>query len=489
MKKIYFVLTIISICLLTTSCYYDDTDIKNTFDKYVENQDSINIKTSQEQGEAMEKTLQMLKDLEISIRTYMDDSLSVEFQQEIDNLNSLIDDLQNADDSICTWVSNTYATLEQYEQLSNLLSLTKDELLDEMANMDSTLRADVNAQLLTLESSMKDWVSNQLKGYYTISEVDSLLQLERAHTAELIAEVDSCLNAKIDSVDSALQDSLKSVNDALLDSIALLQQSIIHNQIEIDSARAQITREYQAAISTAIEQYDGQIKGYISNQIDSINTQLSAAIDTIKQDIRAIQEDIQEINDKLSKIEERLSNLESSLNNLLKQIQSVTYLPQYTDGTVQISRSIGKVDSIWNNYVDTIKTADGEKDSVYIPIKELLHVDTMFVLSCEPIEFLITPTESVEAITEQMLSVKSVDQKPRMAPAVNSQPNSSFTLELTAKDTQSGVIQIILKDTEGLRNWFYSNKHTSLALFIDDESTNTHINSGFVVELVRKDTF
>lgn len=489
MKKIFFILAIISTCLLMTSCYYDDTDIKNALDEYVEKQDSININTSQEQSEAMEKTLQKLKDLEASIRSYMDDSLSVKFQQEIDSLTSLIVDLQNADDSIYSWVSSTYTTLEQYEQLSNLLSLTKNELLNEMADMDSTLRADINTQLLVLESSMRDWVSNQLKGYYTISEVDSLLQLERANTAELIAQLHSAMNAKVDSLDAALQDSLNFINNALLDSIALLQKSIINNQIEIDSARAQLTREYQTAISGAIESYDGVIKSYIATQIDSINLQLTASIDTIKQDIQSIQNDINNISNKVTEIEDRLSNIEKTLANLLKQIQSVTYLPQYVDGSVQISRSITKIDTIWNTYTDTIKSQINGTDSLYIPHKDLIRIDTTFVLNCEPIEFLITPSTCVEVISEQMLSVKLLAQKPRLAPAINSQTNSSIALELTAKDVASGIIQISLKDSEALRDWYFSNTPTSLALFIDDEATNTHINSGFVVELIRKDSF
>ena len=475
-------------CSLLKSCYYDDTAIKDAFDEYIEKQDSINIKTSQEQSDAMLETLQLLEDLEVAIRAYIDDSLSVEFQNEIDSLNSLIVELQNADDSICSWVSNTYATLEQYEELSNLLSLAKNELLEDMANMDSTIRADINTNLFALESSMKDWVSNQLKGYYTITEIDSLLQIERTNTADLIGALDSVMDAKMDSINTALHDSIESMNRSLLDSITILQNAILDNQIEIDSLRAQITREYQIAIIEAIEEYDGEIKGYIKNQVDSINAELNIIIDDIEKDVQTIKGDIDELKENLDKIEGRLSNLETSLENLSKQIQSVTYLPQYTDGTVQIFRSISKIDTIWNSYTDTIKTVNGE-DSIYIPHKELERVDTIFEFSCEPIEFLITPIICADAITEQMLSVRLLNQKQRVSSSINLQLNSSFALELTAKDSQSGIIQIKLKDSEELRNWYNSKALTSLALFVDDEETKTHISSGFVVELIRKDDF
>lgn len=488
MNKIKVLLMIMLTCSLLTSCYYDDTTIKEAFDEYVEKQDSINIKTSQEQSDAMLETLQLLEGLEVVIRTYIDDSLSVEFQNEIDSLNSLIVELQNADDSICSWVSNTYATLEQYEELSNLLSLAKNELLEDMANMDSTIRADINTNLFALESSMKDWVSNQLKGYYTITEIDSLLQIERTNTADLIGALDSAMNAKMDSIDTALQDSIESMNKSLLDSIAILQSAIIDNQIEIDSVRAQMTREYQTAVANAIEEYDGEIKGYIKNQVDSINAELNIIIDDIEKDVQTIKGDIDELKENLDKIEGRLSNVETSLENLSKQIQSVTYLPQYTDGTVQIFRSISKIDTIWNSYTDTIKTVNGE-DSIYIPHKELERVDTIFEFSCEPIEFLITPIICADAITEQMLSVRLLNQKQRVSSSINSQLNSSFVLELMAKDSQSGIIQIKLKDPEELRNWYNSKALTSLALFVDDEETKTHISSGFVVKLIRKDDF
>ena len=488
MNKIKVLLMIMLTCSLLTSCYYDDTAIKDAFDEYIEKQDSINIKTSQEQSDAMLETLQLLEDLEVAIRAYIDDSLSVEFQNEIDSLNSLIVELQNADDSICSWVSNTYATLEQYEELSNLLSLAKNELLEDMANMDSTIRADINTNLFALESSMKDWVSNQLKGYYTITEIDSLLQIERTNTADLIGALDSVMDAKMDSINTALHDSIESMNRSLLDSITILQNAILDNQIEIDSLRAQITREYQIAIIEAIEEYDGEIKGYIKNQVDSINAELNIIIDDIEKDVQTIKGDIDELKENLDKIEGRLSNLETSLENLSKQIQSVTYLPQYTDGTVQIFRSISKIDTIWNSYTDTIKTVNGE-DSIYIPHKELERVDTIFEFSCEPIEFLITPIICADAITEQMLSVRLLNQKQRVSSSINLQLNSSFALELTAKDSQSGIIQIKLKDSEELRNWYNSKALTSLALFVDDEETKTHISSGFVVELIRKDDF
>ena len=461
MNKIKVLLMIMLTCSLLTSCYYDDTAIKDAFDEYIEKQDSINIKTSQEQSDAMLETLQLLEDLEVAIRAYIDDSLSVEFQNEIDSLNSLIVELQNADDSICSWVSNTYATLEQYEELSNLLSLAKNELLEDMANMDSTIRADINTNLFALESSMKDWVSNQLKGYYTITEIDSLLQIERTNTADLIGALDSVMDAKMDSINTALHDSIESMNRSLLDSITILQNAILDNQIEIDSLRAQITREYQ---------------------------ELNIIIDDIEKDVQTIKGDIDELKENLDKIEGRLSNLETSLENLSKQIQSVTYLPQYTDGTVQIFRSISKIDTIWNSYTDTIKTVNGE-DSIYIPHKELERVDTIFEFSCEPIEFLITPIICADAITEQMLSVRLLNQKQRVSSSINLQLNSSFALELTAKDSQSGIIQIKLKDSEELRNWYNSKALTSLALFVDDEETKTHISSGFVVELIRKDDF
>ena len=249
-----------------------------------------------------------------------------------------------------------------------------------------------------------------------------------------------------------------------------------------------MTREYQTAVANAIEEYDGEIKGYIKNQVDSINAELNIIIDDIEKDVQTIKGDIDELKENLDKIEGRLSNVETSLENLSKQIQSVTYLPQYTDGTVQIFRSISKIDTIWNSYTDTIKTVNGE-DSIYIPHKELERVDTIFEFSCEPIEFLITPIACVDAITEQMLSVRLLNQKQRMPSSINSQLNSSFALELTAKDSQSGIIQIKLKDSEELRNWYNSKALTSLALFVDDEETKTHISSGFVVKLIRKDDF
>ena len=88
-----------------------------------------------------------------------------------------------------------------------------------------------------------------------------------------------------------------------------------------------------------------------------------------------------------------------------------------------------------------------------------------------------------------MLSVRLLNQKQRVSSSINSQLNSFLELELTAKDKELGVIQIKLKDSQYLRDWYNGKDFATLSLFIDDEETKTHISSGFVVELIRKDDF
>lgn len=444
MKTFQQILLVFAAGCMLTGCYYDDTDIKQTIDENKATQDSINVKTSVQQGDAIEQTLQLLTELKDNIYTYLNDSLSVAFQNQIDDLQSQIVSLKNSDDSICTWIQNTYTTLEQYEELSTLLSTTKEELMGAMENMDSTLRADITAQINALESSTKDWVSSQLQGYYSITEIDSLLQLQRTDIVSLMA-----------NQDSLVLDSLSKVNSSLLDSIDNLRNAIHANQDNIDSVRVQLTREYQAEISTAINEYDGQIKGYIKNQIDSINNQISLSIESIKDDIETIKQDIDIINQRIEDVVQRIDALETDVNKLLSQIQSVTYLPKYTDGLVKVNKIL---------------------------------VDEDYEYQAEPIEFLVRPEECAEALELSMLSIKSIAPQVRHAPSIYANPSNDFEIELFIKgDTpsQKGIIQISLKDNEKLRRWYESTESATIALFIDNDATNTHVNSGFVISLSR----
>ena len=477
MKAIKNLIILFSVGCMLTGCYYDDTEIKQTIDDNKAVQDSINIKTSEQQGDAMIQTEQALTELKNTIYTYLSDSLSVEFQNQIDDLQSQIIELKNADDSIVSWVQSTYATLEQYDSLSNLLSLTKNELTDAMVDMDSTLRADITMQINALESSMKSWVSSQLQGYYTIVEIDSLLQLERINYAALIAQQDSIV-----------LDSLSKVNSSLLDSISALRSEIIANQESIDSARAQLTRGYESAISTAITEYDGQIKGYIRSQIDSIDNKLCQSIDSIKQDIVSIKLDINAIKFRMDTLEGRIDSLESEVNKLLSQIQSVTYLPQYTDGLVKINKVIVSKDTIWNSYTDTIKSIVDGSDSLYISHKDIVRIDTTYAYNSDPIEFLVRPEECVDVINVSMLTIKSIAPQVRHAPGINANPSTGFEIDSFVKgesSSQKGIIQITLKDNAALRSWYESSNSATIALYIDNEDTNTHVNSGFVVSLSR----
>ena len=478
-KHLFFVLAVGSVL---TGCYYDDTDIKQTIDDNKAAQDSINIKSSEQQGDAMLKTEQALSELD-NIYTYLSDSLQVEFQNQIDSLQSQIVALKNSDDSIVTWVQNTYTTLEQYDALSALLSQTKEELIDAMSAMDSTLRDVISAQINALESSMKSWVSTQLQGYYTIADIDSLLQLERINYTTLIADGDSIV-----------LDSLSKVNSTLLDSITALRKGLSDNQASIDSARTQLTRSYQTAITEAITEYDGKIKEHIKTQIDSIDNKITLSLDSIKKDIASINEEIKSvklrldaIEGRLDSLEDRVDDLETDMDKLLSQIQSVTYLPQYTDELVKVNKVIASKDTTFNTYTETIKSVITGEDSTYIEHKDIVRIDTTYSYHCDPIEFLVQPEECVTALETSMLSVKTIAPQVRHAPGINSNPSSTFEIEsfIKGENAQKGIIQITLKDNEALRNWYESTSTATLALFIDNDATNTHVNSGFVVTLSR----
>ena len=256
--------------LLLCGCRYDDSDLVHR----IENLESrvatidgqigaINITIDELDAFASELEL-LIKEVESTADANAEDIAQLESAKE--SIESRIAELRDyVDRGIAenrSWVAATYATLSQYKSLAEDVAYIKATL----SNFDSK----IDGRISTLEGVMKYWVNSQLTGYYTIAEVEALLE--------------SMLQT-IDDEHTAIRDELKSLSSAM------------------NSMKASIVVAYTKAIEEAITQNSGVIDAKIAAEIEAVNSRIDSEVANINERIDAIEARVEELEDALDRIQ------------------------------------------------------------------------------------------------------------------------------------------------------------------------------------------
>lgn len=295
------------------------------------------------QGEISSAKEEVLEQLE-SVKSELVDELSKidsavallqskdsELEQKIAELRSYVnDELSKTTD----WVSATFATLDQYNALVNevadvksliasvndsisvleskLINKINDDIAAAVSSLSETIQQKVNeltnayieavaaakseiaaaytsaiqSAIANLDDSLRAWVGEQLAGYYTIAEVDAKI---------------AALLAQLSSDDLALVEELNGLKE------------------QLKSTAEDITEAYKKAIEEAIASNGGEID---SKQLEAINNRIDAEIATI--------------NGKLAELQKQVDKNTADIAKLLARIQSVSYVPRYSDGKATV---------------------------------------------------------------------------------------------------------------------------------------------------------
>ena len=248
--------------LLFVGCSYDDTAILDRIEN-LENNQKTEIATLQQQIEAINNSIAALEAAKVSLDERItnaqadadanaDDIAKLQdakttIEQRITTLQTYVDtELQKAKD----WATATFATLEQYNSLAG-----------DMATLQSVVDG--------LDKVLKNWVNEQLDGYYTIAEVDAALE--------------------------ALQNSIDESSEAL-------QKDIDELSTKVDNMKAELTDAYTTAIEEAINTNNGVIDGKIAEEIAAVNGRIDSEVAAINARISALEERIEDLEEALDKI-------------------------------------------------------------------------------------------------------------------------------------------------------------------------------------------
>ena len=209
-----------------------------------------------------------------------------DFEKKISDLKAYIGKITATKD----WAKATFATLTQYEGVQAEIAAIK-LLLEQYRNeiTEEYTEAIVNA-IAESEKTMKAWVNEFLaEGYYDIAEIDGKL---------------SALETRLAGADAELKKQIEDQKAAL------------------EQARKDLTAAYKKAIADAIETNNGVITAAIAKAVETAQNALQAQIDDIY-------DEIEDINDRLTKLE----------NNFANRIQSLTYIPKYSDGKIKLDQA------------------------------------------------------------------------------------------------------------------------------------------------------
>ena len=372
-----------SVIALLVGCidYMDDFNaIDERLDKLEQKIPTIDEQVSsiQESINALEEVDSKLKEsikvLEASDKATAEEIAALKeadkaIEAKIEELKKYVDDaLKSTKD----WVNATFATLEQLNALSsevatlkNLVEANKAEAAANLANAISNL-----------ETSLKKWVGEQLSNYYTIAEID-------AKIAEL--------------------------QKAITDGDSALQQQLNELKSQLETTKSEVTEAYKKAIKEAIETNNGVINAKIAEEIGKVNSLIEG------------------LNSKLAQLQIQVDKNTEDIAKLLARIQSVSYIPTYSDGkaTLEYTGNESKV---------TLDFEISPKDA----IAELVKV--------------WDSTISVKAVYTQTRAVEFIDM-----------PITKFDA-----DTEKGVITVTASGENLSEEFFTGEQEASVALAISD---------------------
>ena len=258
-----------------------------------------------------------------------------ELLQKLSELNSYVNELNSGTKS---WVSATFATLEQYNALvadivaireqiavinksisdleTNLNTKINNDIADAVSSLTellqqkvkditdaytaaiTTAKADITSAytsaiqtaISTLETSMKQWVSEQLTDYYKIAEIDAKIEV--------------------------IENSIKSGDQTITASLNELKESL-------QATKTALTEAYTKAIEYAITNNNGVINSKIAAEIAAVNKRIDNEVDAINTKIAALEERIEAIEDKLDEILSRKLDITFD-------VDSIIVAPNYT---------------------------------------------------------------------------------------------------------------------------------------------------------------
>lgn len=336
----------------------------------------------------------------------------------------------------------------------------KEALLkDAIANSEKALQKAIADGDTALQNQIEQYISSlQEELNNSVQALEAQIQTVKEALEQAIAAGDNALQKKlteeIERLENKINENYEILNAKISEETTRLQEEINATNTALETAKREITDAYTTAITTAIETNNGLIDKKVADEITTVNNRIDAEIETLNNKISAIETRLdaleQEINNKIlaldgrvSDLEDDMSDLKNSIADLLKRIQSVSYIPRYSDGQAIMKKII-----------------DQDKGIVEF-------------------DFMISPKDAVSELAKvwnDAVTMKAVYTQTRAVSFVDL-PIINFET-----DAGNGIISLKVSGENLAPDYFLSNISASAVLFISDG--NNSIVSDYIPMLV-----
>ena len=407
-----------------------------------------------------------ISNLEASLKSWVGEQLSNYYTiAEVDTLlATLTQEMNGKLEAQKTYLEGLISELS--EQLTKNIADNK-ELIDALREDLSSAQGEIAANKLAIADNSEQISKNAAKitaNAQTIAEnsadiegnsqkIDENKSLIKANET-LINSNKSAITSLQTNIDTATKAIAKNAEDiaknaALISANATAignnAQAIADNATEIanlktslETTKSEITEAYKKAIEEAISTNNGVIDTKIANEVATINTRINNEVAAINATIKALTERIKSIESEISSIKQQIANILSDIadmkediTKLLSRIQSVSYIPKYSDGKATVLYS-------------------DEASQVTL-------------------DFEISPKDAVielAKVWQSALNLKAVYTETRAMPFVD-MPITEFEA-----DTQNGVISVTASGENLSAPFFADMQEASVRLAISDGNSS-----------------
>lgn len=286
-----------------------------------------------------------------SQRAYLEgliSTLSNELTSQIAANSSLISSLRNSIDEIQNTTSASYAT--KIAENADAIAKNAQSIIDNAAAIASN-KSDIETNAALIAQNKSATETNSALIAQNKSAIEGMQITTNAAITKCAADITT--NAENIAKNAALIAQNATAINNNSQAIANNAADILQLQRDLAKAKDDITAAYNVAISTAINTLNGELRGEIASQIATINSRINtevatinSAIETLSNRVTALEGEVDAIQQQIADILTDIAEIKQDIENLMKRIQSVTYIPKYSDGkaTMDYRTKIAELD-------------------------------------------------------------------------------------------------------------------------------------------------
>ena len=199
----------------------------------------------------------------------------------------------------------------------------------------------INGQIEAINLSIDDLkgVDTELKGYISDLQTTAAdLQSQIDATNDALAALESDLEGQITASEQKVLGELNTVKTALETELATINNTITTLTSQLTVIEGKISSLESAVAACATQEDVNEVKQSLA---------------TVQSDMAAMKEAIEDLQDRMDTVESKVESLQTAvadlegrieaLEELFDQIQSVTFIPQYSDGKVKLDYTVHTV--------------------------------------------------------------------------------------------------------------------------------------------------